>query len=89
MTQINRYTNPGVSSGAFSYPAGFSHTNLKLCWVVFRASFLFLSEAKGIMYDTKGFTHLEQNFFSHKSKRESETETSFIFADIVGCDKQT
>lgn len=30
MTQINRRTNPGVSSGAFSYPAGFSHTNLKI-----------------------------------------------------------
>lgn len=30
MTQINRRTNPGVSIGAFSYPAGFSHTNLRI-----------------------------------------------------------
>lgn len=43
MTQINTYTYPGVSSGAFSYPAGFSHTNLKIQWTVFRATFLFLS----------------------------------------------
>lgn len=35
MTQINRYTNPGVSSGAFSYPAGFSHTNLKISGQVY------------------------------------------------------
>lgn len=29
MTQINRFTNPAGSGGALSYPAGFSHSNLK------------------------------------------------------------
>lgn len=47
MTQINRQTNPGLSGGASSYPAGFSLTNLKIRQVVFRASCLFLSAAGG------------------------------------------
>lgn len=59
MTQINRRTNPGLSSGASAYPAGFSHTNLKIRQVVFRASSLFLSVA-GRDYVTllKSSTHL-------------------------------
>lgn len=69
MTQINRHTYPGGSSGAFSYPAGFSHTNLKIQWAVFRA-ISYSCQFKRIKDDTRSFLHwnLKPNFFQHKSQ---------------------
>lgn len=77
MTQINRWTNPSLSSGASSYPAGFSHTNLKIRRVVFGASSFFLSVAGGDYVTYLKVSHTYELFLPREAKGESRKQTQF------------